>query len=167
LNGQGDFSSSYGTPTRIGTETNWTQVCASTERSLALKHDGSLWGWGYNIYGQLGDGTTNSRSLPTMIGTDRDWKLVAAGSFNSYALKSNGTLWGWGAGTNSTNFTPRQIGTDTNWLTVSAYNFTMLALRTDGTPWLNCASCVASGRTRLSKSSNCASFDFFVSFFII
>jgi alpha-tubulin suppressor-like RCC1 family protein len=134
--GQGDFTSSYGTPTRIGTETNWTQVCAGTSRSLALKNDGSLWGWGYNIYGQVGDGTTNSRSLPTMIGTDRDWRLVAAGGFTSYALKSNGTLWTWGHGLTGYDLAPRQIGTDTNWLTVSAYHFTMLALRTDGTLWL-------------------------------
>jgi alpha-tubulin suppressor-like RCC1 family protein len=137
--GLANITNFYGTPTHIGTKGNWTQVCAYNFGSLALRKDGSLWAWGYNNYGQLGDGTTNSRSIPTMIGTERDWKTIAAGGFASYALKSNGTLWCWGHGLTGLDLAPRQIGTETNWLAISAYDFTMLALRTDGTLWLKSA----------------------------
>jgi alpha-tubulin suppressor-like RCC1 family protein len=134
--GKGDFRTNYGTPIRIGTETNWSQICAGINRSLAIKNDGSLWGWGYNNYGQLGDGTTNNRAVPTLIGVDRDWQMIAAGGFISYAIKSNGTLWCWGKGAFEEDWAPRQIAPDTNWVAISAHDFTMLALRADGTLWL-------------------------------
>jgi alpha-tubulin suppressor-like RCC1 family protein len=128
-------------PTRIGSETNWAQICGCNH-NLALKNDGSLWAWGYNNYGQLGDGTTNTAIDPTMIGTDRDWRTIAANDCNSFALKKNGTIWGWGAGNNSANvnssdnLTPKQIAPGTNWRTISASGFALLALKSDGTLWL-------------------------------
>jgi alpha-tubulin suppressor-like RCC1 family protein len=133
--GQGNFTNRYGAPTRIGTESNWTQICAGVAHSLALKNDGSLWAWGLNGDGQLGDGTTNSRSVPTMIGTDRDWRIIAACDNTSFALKSNGTLWYWGlVGTNN-DLAPKQIGSGTNWLAISAFDVSFVALKTDGTLW--------------------------------
>jgi alpha-tubulin suppressor-like RCC1 family protein len=133
--GQGNFTNRYGTPTRIGTETNWTKVCAGEAHSLALKNDGSLWAWGYNDSGELGDGTTNTRAVPSMIGTNRDWRMIAANGFASFAIKSNGTLWNWGLeGTNNV-LAPKQIGSGTNWQAVSTFELTFVALKTDGTLW--------------------------------
>jgi alpha-tubulin suppressor-like RCC1 family protein len=103
--------------------------------SLALKNDGSLWAWGLNGDGQLGDGTTNSRSVPTMIGTDRDWGIIAAGYSTSFALKNNGTLWCWGEMGTNNNLAPKQIGSGTNWLAISAFDVSFVALKTDGTLW--------------------------------
>jgi len=145
--GQANFTNRYGTPTRIGAETNWTQVCAGKFHSLALKNDGSLWAWGDNAFSQLGDGTTNNRSVPIMIGTNRDWRTIAASPTGGFALKSDGTIWGWGWGwsngdwglglsVGSNDFSPKQIGSATNWLTLSAYSFAVLALKTDGTLWV-------------------------------
>ena len=94
--GQGNFTNSYSTPTRIGADTNWTEICAGMIHNLALKNDGSLWAWGDNGFSQLGDGTTNNRSVPTRLGPGRDWKMIAADDASSFALKSNGTVWGWG-----------------------------------------------------------------------
>jgi alpha-tubulin suppressor-like RCC1 family protein len=134
--GQANLTNHYGTPTRIGDETNWTQVCAGYGHSLALKKDGSLWAWGFNCYGQLGDGTTNNRSIPIAIGTDRDWRTIAGTAFNSYSLKSNGTIWGWGYSLTNNGLAPMQIGPDPNWLAISACGSTVLALKTDGTLWI-------------------------------
>jgi len=62
--------------------------------SLAIKSDGSLWAWGYNDVGQLGDGTKVDRHTPVKImdGVAQ----VSAGSSYSLAIKSDGSLWAWG-----------------------------------------------------------------------
>ena len=135
--GQAILNTNYDAPTRIGGETNWTKLSSSYYHNLALKTDHSLWAWGCNSFGQLGDSTTNNRSAPVMIGTDRDWQTIVAGGHSSYALKTNGTLWGWGADFSTTTLAPRQISPGTNWLAISADDANLLvALKTDGTLWL-------------------------------
>ncbi|WP_295578492.1 hypothetical protein [uncultured Lamprocystis sp.] len=66
--------------------------------SLAIKPDDSLWAWGYNAYGQLGDGTTDDRSTPVQVLTGV--AAVAAGWFHSLALKTDGSLWASGGNWN-------------------------------------------------------------------
>jgi alpha-tubulin suppressor-like RCC1 family protein len=139
--GQTNVPKSDRTPARIGIETNWSQVCVGVDHSLALKIDGSLWAWGGNSNGQLGDGTTNNRFFPTMIGTERDWRTISATAFNSLAVKSNGTIWGWGRPISGKELVPTQIVPGTNWLAISTHNYgdgyVLTALKTDGTLWLN------------------------------
>ncbi len=144
--GQTNLAICYNAPTRIGSETNWAQISVGSvgffgAHTLALKNDGSLWAWGANDSGQLGDGTTNNRSVPTMVGADRDWRTFAAGDATSFALKSNGTLWVWGRGSSSNDLAPKQIESGTNWLSISAcdppHGPALLAIKTDGTLWLN------------------------------
>ncbi|MFP3670697.1 regulator, partial [Priestia sp. SIMBA_032] len=64
--------------------------------TLALKTNGTLWGWGRNNYGQLGDGTTTAKTIPVQIGTATNWKSIDAGDHHSIGTKTNGMLWGWG-----------------------------------------------------------------------
>lgn len=129
-------------PTQIGTESNWTDIETHNAHSLALKADGSLWAWGYNYAGQIGDGTTNDEFAPVQIGPHHDWKSIAVGAFNSYALKTNGTVWGWGfafvagAPAGSNNLVPVQIDPATNWSSIAASDFILLALKSDGTLWI-------------------------------
>ena len=106
----------------------YTTVAAGLRHVLAIKSNGTLWGWGDNGYGQLGDGTTVSRSLPVQIGTATNWAKLEAGDINSFGIKTDGTLWAWGSnsfyqlGNNTTlsSNVPIQIGTATNWDMVSA-----------------------------------------------
>jgi alpha-tubulin suppressor-like RCC1 family protein len=63
---------------------------------VAIKTDGTLWAWGYNSTGQLGDGTTISRYSPIRIGTDTNWTSVSAGNEYTVAIRTNDTLWAWG-----------------------------------------------------------------------
>ena len=62
--------------------------------TLALKTDGTLWAWGQNAFGQLGDGTTATRSTPVQVGTG--FARISAGGTHSLAIKTDGTLWAWG-----------------------------------------------------------------------
>jgi alpha-tubulin suppressor-like RCC1 family protein len=129
------FAEPYGTPTRIGTGTNWRKISAGFNYNLALKTDGSLWAWGCNELGQLGDGSRSNQYVPTMIGTNRDWRTIAASTWTGFGIKSDGTLWAWGNG--GFGLAPEQLGSDTDWLSISAYESTVIALKASGTLWVS------------------------------
>ncbi|MEW6026679.1 MAG: RCC1 domain-containing protein, partial [Planctomycetota bacterium] len=69
-----------------GTEITYLAYGTSDGQSFAIKTDGTLWAWGNNNFGQLGDGTTISRTMPTKIVTDTDWASIAAGLYHTIAL---------------------------------------------------------------------------------
>ena len=91
---------------------------------IALKTDGTIWGWGQNAGGCLGLGDSVARSSPVQIGTLSTWTAIACGSSHTLALKSDGTLWAWGLGTSgqiatsgsASRSSPVQVGTDTTWV---------------------------------------------------
>jgi len=131
-------------PVSIGEDSNrWVKVSSEDSYTLAVRSDGTLWGWGRNTFGQLGDGTTTDRDFPDQIGADRDWAAVAAGTTHAIALKSNGTLYGWGRNTfgqlgDSTNVdksSPVRIGTDNDWTKIAVGSGHTVALKSDGTLW--------------------------------
>jgi len=96
----------YSSPVQtIAGGTNWKQLAVGSYHSIAIKTDGTLWAWGQNYYGGLGDNTTgtvpnpklNSKSSPVQtIAGGTNWKQVAAGDAYSAAIKTDGTLWNWG-----------------------------------------------------------------------
>ena len=67
-----------------------------SHHSLALKADGTVWAWGNNGSGQLGDGTHTSRDVPVKVLNLIDVTAIAAGPDHSMALKADGTVWAWG-----------------------------------------------------------------------
>jgi len=123
----------------------WKQVSAGGAHTVAIKSDGTLWAWGANIYGQVGDGTTTDKSVPTQEDTNAaDWSRVNAGAFHTTAIKSDGTLWAWGYnifgqlgdGTMTDKSVPTQEGTyAADWSSVSAGTFHTTAIKSDGTLW--------------------------------
>jgi alpha-tubulin suppressor-like RCC1 family protein len=121
----------------------WKQISANWSYITGIKTDGTLWSWGGNSYGQLGQNNRTHRSSPTQIGTGTDWKYVSAGGAHVAAIKTNGTLWTWGynyigqLGQNNITdrSSPTQVGTATNWKQVSAGDMHTAAIKTDGTLW--------------------------------
>ena len=131
-------------PVRIGTDNDWVMVSAGGQHALAIKTDGSLWTWGNNNYGQLGDGGTADRTSPIQIGSDKDWAFVSAGSNHTLALKTDSSLWVWGSneygllglGDDPTiKREPVRLGTANDWSYISAGYMCSAAIKKDGSLW--------------------------------
>ena len=123
---------------------NWTfKTNAGNGFTVGTRSDGSLWAWGQNTYGQIGNNTVANKSSPIQIGTSADWSVSAIGSSHSLAIKTNGTLWTWGRniygflgkGDVIYRSSPAQVGTDTNWSSVAGGIYHSVAIRTDGSLW--------------------------------
>ena len=84
-------------PVPVKNLTGVVALAAGYWHSLALKSDGTVWTWGTNGKGQLGDGTTNAQSVPVQVSGLTGVIAIAAGTDFNLALKSDGTVWGWGA----------------------------------------------------------------------
>ena len=114
----------YSSPVQIGTS-SWTKVSAGSNNSFAIRDGGSLFGWGRNQYGQIGDATTNNRSSPVQIGNS-SWTQVAAGDSFVAAINAIGQLFTWGYGINgrlgsgatASRSSPVQVGTS-SWIAIS------------------------------------------------
>ena len=143
--GQGRLLQSA-TPLRVGDgympvprQAGQAVIAANREYAVAIKSDGSLWTWGANDFGQLGDGTRVDRSTPTQIGTG--FTSVAAGNSSVVALKSDGSMWAWGNnnagqvgdGTTIPSLTPKQIGT--GFISVAGGQDHFAAIKSDGSLW--------------------------------
>ena len=138
---------SYSSPVQtIAGGTSWKQVSMSPVNVAAIKNDGTLWTWGFNSYGQLGDNTTVNKSVPVQtVAGGTNWKQVSAGGNCMSAIKTDGTLWSWGFNSNGQladntfvhKSSPVQtIAGGTNWKQVSATSGNAIrAIKTDGTLW--------------------------------
>jgi alpha-tubulin suppressor-like RCC1 family protein len=87
------------TPKQVGTSTVWLQPAGGYQHTCAVRTDHTLWCWGHNASGQLGDGTRNDTVTPTQVGTGATWASVALGAVHTCALQMDGTLWCWGDNT--------------------------------------------------------------------
>jgi alpha-tubulin suppressor-like RCC1 family protein len=122
-------------------------VCIATgdNFSLALKNDGTVWTWGQNSHGQLGDGTTIDRNTPVRVQNLSGVTAMDAGTDHSLALASDGTVWAWGEngigelgdGTITERHTPVQVGVPplSKVVAIAAGQGHNLALKDDGTVW--------------------------------
>lgn len=75
-------TTSYSSPVQLGSGTNWTSkfVPLYNSGNVAIKTDGTLWGWGENTNGRFGTNNTTSYSSPVQVGSDTNWKQICSGS---------------------------------------------------------------------------------------
>jgi alpha-tubulin suppressor-like RCC1 family protein len=128
-------------------DTDWLRVAAGWRHSIGIKSTGTIWAWGINDAGQLGDGTIIDRYTPRQIGTGLDWSVAAAGEHHTICIKGNlaggGTLWALGSndkgqlgdGTQGSRYTPKQIGTDSDWVNIATGWDHTIAIKTNGQLW--------------------------------
>jgi alpha-tubulin suppressor-like RCC1 family protein len=125
--------------------TNWKQVSGGKEHTAAIKTDGSLWTWGGNASGEIGNFASTTRSTPvtTFIGGNT-WKQVSNGGFHTAAIKTDGSLWVWGGNTElginigggNKNTPVTTFAGGTNWKSVSCGYQHTAAIKTDGSLWV-------------------------------
>ncbi len=120
-----------------------TMVAAGSSHSLAVRGDGSVWAWGYNGYGQLGNGSHRDSHVPIKV-DDLDRVLaVSAGNGYSVALMEDGTVWAWGRNssgqlgnaTRTDRDEPKKVYKLDGVKAISAGYAHTLALKKDGTVW--------------------------------
>jgi alpha-tubulin suppressor-like RCC1 family protein len=125
---------------------NWSYVSTNTDITGGVKNDGSLWMWGNNSYGSIGDISTTNRSSPVQIGTGVDWYKLNVGFYlTAGAVKSNGTLWLWGANgfgqignntsANSYSSPVQETGAASDWADISFGFGHAVGLKKNGTIW--------------------------------
>ena len=129
---------------------NWpVSVWGGAREAIALKADGSVWTWGLNGHGQLGDGTNTDSSVPVQVlgpngvGYLTGVTAVMGGEQHNFALKSDGTVWAWGMnmldqlgdGNAQDSWTPVQVRGLSSIVSLGGRGYHSLAVKSDGTVW--------------------------------
>lgn len=138
-------------PIQVGALSNWARVATNggADRVAAIKTDGTLWTWGQNSSGSIGDNvaptTIASRSSPVQVGALTNWSIVATGGQSMAAIKTDGTMWTWGRGDFGSigdnaaisRSSPVQVGALTDWSSVCVASTigSVAATKTNGTLW--------------------------------
>lgn len=131
------------TPVRVGSETDWRTVTLGGSTILAVKANGTLWGWGYSHEGELLTISKTAALPPAQLGSDTNWADVHVGHGHVLALKRDGSLWAWGRNTygavgdgSGTNvFVPTHISPGAKWKAVVGPSFNSFGIQADGTIW--------------------------------
>lgn len=80
----------------IGANRKFCKVVSTGGSFSAIDQKGKVWSWGPNFYGQIGDGSTTSRTLPTSLYGDKTFCEISGDTYKKVGLDKNGKLWAWG-----------------------------------------------------------------------
>ncbi len=133
------------TPVRVAALTGITAISTGWWHSLALKNDGTVWAWGHDNYGQLGDNADlEGKPTPVRVAALKAITAVAAGGGNGFALDTAGKVWSWGwdffgqLGNNrslANKPMPVQVADLTGVTAIAGGSYHSLAVKNDGTLW--------------------------------
>ena len=132
-------------PTQVGTGTDWNILGGGgSTGAIAIKTNGTLWTWGNEGNGQLGQNDAVRRSSPTQVGSATTWSKAQSYNDKVIAIKTDGTLWAWGGNSDGTlgvndrnnKSSPTQVGSSTTWSLASIINRSAGGIKTDGTLWM-------------------------------
>jgi alpha-tubulin suppressor-like RCC1 family protein len=141
--GIGSYQSESNAPVQVRDLSNIVAIAAGSSHTVALKNDGTVWAWGSNGYGRLGDGTSTQRRYPVQVSNLTDVIAIAAGPEHTVAVKKDGTVWAWGYnyygqlgnGTTNNSSVPVQVKNMSDVTAVSCGYYHTVALKSDGTVW--------------------------------
>jgi hypothetical protein len=143
--GTGDVVSPQWSPVQLGSVLTWKQVTTGAGHACATRTDFTLWCWGNNLDGQIGNvAATNPQLTPIQVPGGAVWASVSADSSTTCAIRTSGALYCWGGNTGgqvgnggvvSPQPTPVLIAGGNVWATVSADWGHTCAIRTNGTLW--------------------------------
>lgn len=130
-------------PLRVGKDSDWSRVALGVHSTLAIKQDGSLWGWGSNAEWALASAPSNRVYQPWRIDGANDWVDVRAGAGHVMAMKRDRSLWIWGQnshgqigdGTTNNCRMPKMVMAHSKWKSISPGAFNSYAIAEDGTLW--------------------------------
>ena len=126
----------------LGLNTGVTAIASRQASGYALKTDGTVWAWGLNQYGALGNGSTVNSNLPVPVIGLIGATAIACGNYSGYAVVG-GEVWAWGSnqygqlgdGTTASSQVPVKVSGLTGVTAVAAGFYTAYALKSDGTVW--------------------------------
>ncbi len=168
--GIGNTTSPILTPTQEDSaSTNWKGIYAGAYHMIAVKTDNSLWSWGVNDNGELGNNTTNAgggdqsqdKDFPVQVsGSITDASIIAVGAYHTLIVRANGSLWGWGYNgfgqlslptSGSKIIVPTLISSD-SWKNVNGGAYCSGAVKSDNSLWTTGKN--SSGQLGLGDTTN-------------
>jgi len=122
----------------------YPMIACGTSTTMLLKEDGTVWAWGNNSSGALGNGTNTDSNSPVQVSGLTGVKAISAASDYNIALLSDGTVWSWGSneygglgnGTKTNSNVPVQAAGVSGIIAIAGGSDHTLALKNDGTVWI-------------------------------